>query len=278
MSYVTCLCVTQTDHPLQPPEGPDLDEAYREKRQVYYKLLRPELLRKYGVPLCSDAFTNWQKYDPERDKNNLEVFRATQYLKDIVAPGVAAKIDKPLGEDSAAKDAFKQTRAIFARKFLQVVKKRFQENKQMRFEDMPEESYSASNDKFNAEEEIIKLSELMHREGVNLRHMGLIRCKVKSYRVRQCLLTEMLARVIKDLLRGQMRSKMREVRVLSEEPFKEVVIRVFNLILGKHKNSASFWQLVKDRLKRKFKAALSKEEEMVRECLFSFFHHARRLI
>jgi hypothetical protein len=252
---------------LFPPEGPDLDEEYREKRQVYYKLLRPELLRRYGVPLCSDAFTNWQKHDPDRDKNDLEVFRATQFLKETVIAGVALKVDRPGNADfdNSAKDAFNQTRAVFAKKFLQVVRKRFEGMSEAVLEKLSSEDRSRSTpDKSNAEEEIIKLTELMHREGVNLRHMGILRSRVKSYRIRQFLITEMIARVIKDLLRGQMRAKMREVRVLSEEPFKEVVVRVFNLILGRHKNSYSFWELVKERLRKKFKAALSKEEEMVR--------------
>jgi hypothetical protein len=40
--------------------------------------------------------------------------------------------------------------------------------------------------------------------------------------MRKLLLLEMIARVIKDILKAQMRIKMREVKVLSEEPFKEV--------------------------------------------------------
>lgn len=217
--------------------------------------------------MCSDAFTNWQKWDPERDKNDLDAFRATQYLKDVVVPALAQKIDKPndAEPDALSKSAFVRTRAAFAKKFLQVAKKRLDGVAPALLERLTSEDRTRGvPDKANAEIEIIKLSELMHREGINLRHLGLLRSRVKSYSVRQWLLTEMIARVIKDLLRGQMRTKMREVRILSEEPFKEVVVRVFNLILGRHKSSSSFWDLVKEKLKKKFKAALVPDEDQVR--------------
>lgn len=48
--------------------------------------------------------------------------------------------------------------------------------------------------------------------------------------MRKLLLLEMIARVIKDILRAQMRAKMREVKVLSEEPFKEVTLFLILLI------------------------------------------------
>lgn len=252
-----------------PPEGPSHDPERREKRQVYFKCLRPELLRKYGVPLCSDAFTNWQKYDPQADSNNADVHLATQYLLNTVVPAVARKMDESLEGDASARDQFDQKRALFARKFAQIAMRQTPASahklEKLSSDDMSRFSFDSN----KLEEEITRLSELMHREGVNLRHMGLVRSCVKSYRVRRALLTEMLARVIKDLFRGQMRATLRMVRNLADEPFKVVVVRVLNLVLGRDEFSHEFWDLVHERLRRKFHSALTHEEESVRRFVCS---------
>ena len=44
-----------------PPESPPTDEIY-DRRSVFYKYLRPELLRNWTNPLNSDAFTQWGEY------------------------------------------------------------------------------------------------------------------------------------------------------------------------------------------------------------------------
>jgi len=53
----------------------------------------------------------------------------------------------------------------------------------------------------------------------------------------------------------------REVKVLSEEPFKEVVVKIFSFVLGRRKNSEEFWSVVKLRISKKFRHGLSKDEE-----------------
>jgi len=41
-----------------PPEAPES----RTDRGVFYRLLRPEFVASYPVPLSSDAFSGWGKY------------------------------------------------------------------------------------------------------------------------------------------------------------------------------------------------------------------------
>ena len=41
-----------------PPEAPDKNEN-KDKRAVFYRVLRPELVRTHPKPLSSDAFTAW---------------------------------------------------------------------------------------------------------------------------------------------------------------------------------------------------------------------------
>jgi hypothetical protein len=44
-----------------PPESPPTDEPY-DRRSVFYRYLRPELVRNNPAPLSSDAFTQWGEY------------------------------------------------------------------------------------------------------------------------------------------------------------------------------------------------------------------------
>ncbi len=57
-----------------------------EKGCVFYKLLRPEFVAKYKVPLSSDAFTKFGQAD--KDVHNTEVQEATNYLLNVSVPQV----------------------------------------------------------------------------------------------------------------------------------------------------------------------------------------------
>lgn len=317
-----------------PPEGPDENPEFREDRQVYYKLLRPEFVRKWTQPLCSDAFTSWQRYDPSRTENNLEVLKATKYLHERLIPEFAKRLDKMASagttfadeskHDGTVSEAFRVNRDSFAKKWAVIQDRRRTEKADWDSSNLntafvggvnpvfalpPLSTSSSSSNAISPHEQlkkskgglstssngkrsrgismsqnsptstlpltpvnskdvetstkeldIILMNEEMHRIGLNLRHLGEVRAHVKSDPPRQRILIEMVARVIKDLLRAHLRHKMREVRVLSEEPFKEVVIKVFNFALGRSVQSSSFWALVKTKLQRKYKSALSKLE------------------
>jgi hypothetical protein len=76
-----------------PPELPILGV----KGSFLYRLLRPEFVKEYPVPLSSDAFSSWGKIEPE---NNQEIARATEALVREVIPQFISS-----GELSLAKDA-----------------------------------------------------------------------------------------------------------------------------------------------------------------------------
>jgi len=67
------------------PKGPS---------EMLSKLLRPELVRSNPVPLSSDAFSGFQKYDPDRSQHNREVFEATKRLMKEVIPSLARSLVK----------------------------------------------------------------------------------------------------------------------------------------------------------------------------------------
>lgn len=65
--------------------------------------------------------------------------------------------------------------------------------------------------------ENFRLTEAIHRLGINARHMGVIRKHVVDSDTKNLLMIDMCARVIKTKLRMMLRNKMREVKAPVEE-------------------------------------------------------------
>lgn len=76
---------------VQPPEAPMVNYP---GNSVFYNLLRPEFLKKYPKPLCSDAFSGWIANDPNRKQLNADVEEATAYLFKVVIPEFAKKMEE----------------------------------------------------------------------------------------------------------------------------------------------------------------------------------------
>ena len=112
----------------------------------------------------------------------------------------------------------------------------------------------------NVEE--LNISEILHREGVNCRHMGMIRSHCKSENMKKVLLTEMIARSAKVHIQEALRQEMRRLKLCEEEPYKELVVREFNKILGRSESSEQFWkEEIKKTIFEKFgKLSLTEEE------------------
>jgi len=79
---------------LFPAEAPSKGtlSAYQ-KRARFYRLLRPEFVRRYPLPLSSDAFTNFQRWDPDDRELNTHVRQATESLLYRVIPAFARRLD-----------------------------------------------------------------------------------------------------------------------------------------------------------------------------------------
>ena len=93
----------------------------------------------------------------------------------------------------------------------------------------------------------------MHREGINIRHLGQIRAASNNHFIKRTLLLEMVVRVIKNQLRAKMREEMRNTAGLSQALFKKAVIDSFNLVLGTHvKRSRAYWEQLRRDLCTKF--------------------------
>ncbi len=69
---------------LMPPVAP-LNNA--NKREIFFKLFRPEFVQSYREPMSSDAYSGFGAVD--RDKHHRVIQEATRYLLDDVVPRVA---------------------------------------------------------------------------------------------------------------------------------------------------------------------------------------------
>ncbi|ELR22629.1 uncharacterized protein ACA1_010190, partial [Acanthamoeba castellanii str. Neff] len=115
----------------------------------------------------------------------------------------------------------------------------------------------------NAEDLCRHLSPLIHKEGINVRYLGRLRYYVKSVHLKQLFLHEMIARVVKVAVHRSLRKKTRTLKIMSEVACKDVVVKHFNLVLGRPKRKAdNFWKVaIKSEVMRKFgEQSLTTEE------------------
>ncbi|CAM9964281.1 unnamed protein product [Ectocarpus sp. 12 AP-2014] len=88
----------------------------------------------------------------------------------------------------------------------------------------------------------------LHRHGVNVRHLGRVRFllmeqnKPENELLKDMMLTEMIARTLKNILRCFQRTWMKAERSTSEQGMRMLVVRFLNLVTGAHVNSATFWK------------------------------------
>jgi alpha-tubulin suppressor-like RCC1 family protein len=173
-----------------------------------YRLLRPEFVKQYPVPLCCDAFSAFVPNDAEAEKHKEEVREATHYLRTVAVPRVAAALSAML---RAGWD--------------------------------------------------VSLVAAVHRGGVNLRYLGLVRSHVRDVALRDRMMVEMVARVIKEQLRVKMREALADTVLPLEDPRRQAVVKHMNLVFGDSSVSRQFWTTtLKKRLIEKYEGALSADE------------------
>eukprot|EP01091_Cochliopodium_minus_P008088 TRINITY_DN1798_c0_g1_i1.p1 TRINITY_DN1798_c0_g1~~TRINITY_DN1798_c0_g1_i1.p1 ORF type:complete len:1165 (-),score=271.99 TRINITY_DN1798_c0_g1_i1:41-3277(-) len=118
----------------------------------------------------------------------------------------------------------------------------------------------------------LRISEMLHREGINCRHLGYVRNLCKEKIALQNLITEMVARALKVRIQSKLREEMKKLRLSEEEPYRILLVKEFNLILGCHKGSTYFWtQKVKTLVIEKFghKALFEEEKSTTHDLRFS---------
>lgn len=123
-----------------------------------------------------------------------------------------------------------------------------------------------SGDAFPAEaqlrHEFGNLVHMLHSRGINVRYLSLIRAYLTRPEVDRFVVTEMVARVCKHILR----SRMRSVRSSDEQAYRDVVVEFFNLLFDGRASCATYWAsgLRNSVLKRFLLDALTLEERSPR--------------
>jgi hypothetical protein len=96
-------------------------------------------------------------------------------------------------------------------------------------------------------EQIDDLGAYLHSLGVNMRHLGVLRYHVSTTSqqglvVREHLLLQIIGRTLKNILRDYQRRWMKSERSTSELGMFTLITQFFNLIVGAHPKSMSFWR------------------------------------
>ncbi len=87
------------------------------------------------------------------------------------------------------------------------------------------------------------ISSLLHKFGINVRHIGLLRTHVMHPHIRFVLFLEMVARTSKNLLRQALRNRLQAMGDdTSPHQLKQVVVHFLNQLTGSAHDSTAFWQ------------------------------------
>eukprot|EP01118_Nematostelium_gracile_P006177 TRINITY_DN1987_c0_g1_i1.p1 TRINITY_DN1987_c0_g1~~TRINITY_DN1987_c0_g1_i1.p1 ORF type:complete len:887 (+),score=181.40 TRINITY_DN1987_c0_g1_i1:68-2728(+) len=89
--------------------------------------------------------------------------------------------------------------------------------------------------------EDFRLTEAIHRNGINCRYLGLVRKHTKDIEFKSIILVEIIARVFKNNLKQKLRNKMKILRKPVEEPYRRLVVNYLNLIFGNTVESDQYW-------------------------------------
>lgn len=165
---------------------------------VYFFFFETELVRNNSVPLCSDAFWERQGFQSlqEAEQNNQDVIDATNRLLEDVITKFAEDLN---------------SHKVQLNDHFQLIRKLHERGINVRI-------------KFFANPTLLLFFFL------KVRYVGLLRKKLKIEYLQTFLLTEMACRVIKNLLRADMRDL--QSRTSDETEFNKLVVNHFNLVLG----------------------------------------------
>jgi len=117
---------------------------------------------------------------------------------------------------------------------------------------------------FNEETEPNEIIELMHRCGINLRYLAIVRRQTLNGYLRYVFLLEMVARGIKNHFREVLRNAKRTKKVLALQPYREVILEECLTILGNTEatrdRSVAFWNHLHEKLRIAFPSFPTAEE------------------
>jgi hypothetical protein len=100
----------------------------------------------------------------------------------------------------------------------------------------------------------------MHRNGINFRYLGLLRTKITCTELRSFLLTEIVARVLKNLVRKE----MRKLQTSEENAYIRILVDHMNDVFGASSSGPEFWKYDFSLLiERRYPSSLTEEETLI---------------
>ncbi|GAB5371160.1 hypothetical protein AAMO2058_001555400 [Amorphochlora amoebiformis] len=97
------------------------------------------------------------------------------------------------------------------------------------------------------------VSGLLHKEGVNMRHLGLLRFHSRNPKVRVTLLVEMVGRTLKHILRAELRRIVRSWTLPSEYRMRQQTVNILNILIGNNAElSPILWNRVLNKILIRF--------------------------
>lgn len=171
---------------------------------------RPEFIKNYEVPLCSDS---WSGFNLENKKqHNQEIKEATKVLLTKTIPQFSYWLEN-------------------------------------------ESKFQALDPKNpNSIPNLEDLISNIHRSGINIRYIGEIRRSITKENLKEYLLTEIIARNLKN----EIHSEMRKIQSFQDLPYIKIIVDALNYFFGQNKE---FYVNLVCSISRRYPNALSDEEK-----------------
>ena len=181
-------------------------------------------------PLSADAMSSFSRFDPEALVHNTEVNTATERLCKAIIPTVAHLLIAEYAKHKTNPNPNSRTNHV-----------------------------GGIEPKSHLQLTGVKLTQYLHRHGINMRHLGLLRKCVSEastgaadsinstvyntacVSLKEELLNQIVSRTLKSLLRDFQRKWMRSEQSTSDQGMKILVAQFVNLALGSHENAPGFW-------------------------------------
>ncbi|EAL63725.1 hypothetical protein DDB_G0287315 [Dictyostelium discoideum AX4] len=260
-----------------PPEFPKiLSTNKRIGREIFYSMVRPELLSKSDLPISSDAFSGWQTDNADIVKElNDDTKRLSERLHYEIIPDCIKIIESSkqnkkgnnnhnnnnnnnsnkdltslIGTSSNSAFSSNSTRTVishsgsgeFSTYSPSVLTSDELEEVSLNFVNVGGKIKKTEKDFSEKSLEVLKMIDFLHSRGVNLRYLGIISKSVSDREIKNLLLTEVVARVWKKIIRSRIREKMDSSKRPSEGPYKHIMSDVFEVILTTNKaKHREFW-------------------------------------
>ena len=122
---------------------------------------------------------------------------------------------------------------------------------------------AAAEPKYSKKAALATLTEQLHRHGINCRYLGRVRSHCKNEAAREVILLEIVARVVKNLLREKLRVLSTKLTVPGEMQYRLCIVSLLNHVLGHPpQESATFWRELQVEIQVQFRGALAVHEQI----------------